>query len=58
VPQPDPETGQVLPDEVAVEAIDRHGKRLTTGRFGSSTRDYKAMLGTSASSGHTAGMQS
>jgi len=30
---------------VTIEAIDDQGKKLATGRFGTATRDYKAMLG-------------
>ena len=30
---------------VTIEAIDGQGKKLATGRFGTDTRDYKAMLG-------------
>ena len=30
---------------VTIEAIDQQGKNLGTGRFGTGTRDYKAMLG-------------
>src|SRR4051794_23692201 len=30
---------------VTIEAIDDEGKKLATGRFGTATRDYKAMLG-------------
>jgi transposase len=30
---------------VTIEAIDEQGKKLATGRFGTDTRDYKAMLG-------------
>ena len=30
---------------VTIEAIDGRGKKVATGRFGTSTRDYKAMLG-------------
>ena len=30
---------------VTIEAIDGQGKKLATGRFGTSNRDYKAMLG-------------
>lgn len=30
---------------VTIEAIDGHGQKLATGRFGTTTRDYKAMLG-------------
>jgi hypothetical protein len=30
---------------VTIEAIDEQGKKLATGRFGTATRDYKAMLG-------------
>jgi transposase len=29
---------------VTIEAIDQQGKKLGTGRFGTGTRDYKAML--------------
>lgn len=29
---------------VTIEAIDQQGKKLATGRFGTATRDYKAML--------------
>ncbi len=30
---------------VTIESIDEQGKRVATGRFGTDTRDYKAMLG-------------
>ncbi len=30
---------------VTIEAIDEQGKKVATGRFGTDTRDYKAMLG-------------
>jgi transposase len=30
---------------VTIEAIDDQGKKLATGRFGTATRAYKAMLG-------------
>ncbi len=30
---------------VTIEAIEGQGKKVATGRFGTSTRDYKAMLG-------------
>ncbi|MDQ3423978.1 MAG: IS110 family transposase [Actinomycetota bacterium] len=30
---------------VTIEAIDEQGKKMATGRFGTDTRDYKAMLG-------------
>jgi transposase len=30
---------------VTIEAIDEQEKKLATGRFGTDTRDYKAMLG-------------
>jgi len=30
---------------VTIEAIDTQGKKVATGRFGTTTRDYKAMLG-------------
>jgi transposase len=30
---------------VTIEAVDGQGKKVATGRFGTSTRDYKAMLG-------------
>ena len=30
---------------VTIEAIDRQGQKLGTGRFGTGTRDYEAMLG-------------
>jgi hypothetical protein len=30
---------------VTIEAIDEQGKKVATGRFGTTTREYKAMLG-------------
>ncbi len=30
---------------VTIEAIDEQGKKVATGRFGTTNRDYKAMLG-------------
>ncbi len=30
---------------VTIEVIDEQGKKLATGRFGTTTRDYQAMLG-------------